>query len=1319
MAALICCLGALLAVAAASAEVTLCSSAGAGAGQCSGPRGVATDFETGHVYVADRANSRIDVFDAAGNFLFAFGWKVNATTPEEKLQTCTTASGCLAGSAGSGAGQLVNPSGIAVDNVVGSGSRHAIYVTTSDFRVQKFKPDGSFEFAAGWGVDSGAMALQTCTTASVCQAGLEGGGLCQINNGVGVVASVAVGPGGNVFLADSAGSEPNLTGRVEKLSPAGACLGETALVTGNIRLKALAIDAGEDAWVSVDGVPDQLRKYDLGIPETKICSGQEINANALALDAGGRLFASQREPWAKGGGTHQVITEYDPACNPLHRFGYGKIGSNLLGLAGFQSAEGDLFASEESGTVRYLKIPKAGPIVAPESLEAGPIGAVKATIKAEVNPEGKETQVKVQYVDQQSFENEGGFSAPGTKTSAPVTLAPGFNIKGVEVQIGCLDPPEINCLAPETEYRFRVIATNADNPSGGEEGTAGNPSFKTPPHIKSVWASEVGTDSATLNAAVDPLGLATSGYFEYVDDATYQADKVSGDGFQHATKIPAVDPPIEAAPIEFGSGEGTVSRSATPFPLVEATTYHYRVVVSDPLGPSVGQAQSFRTFGIEEAQPCPENDAFRIGPGSLLADCRAYEMVSPLDKEGGDIISLVEGTTLLPAVVNQSAVSGEKLAYGSYRPFGDVKSAPYTSQYIAARGNGGWSTHAINPAAGETLRNGAELDNEFRAFSPDLCEGWVAPLFEPPLAAGAIATYPNLYRRVDGLCGSESYEAITTSKPAVIAGTSYALEMQGRSEDGSVVAFVANAALEGSGAPAQAGCTPGGGPLCREELYVKGPGGVPVFACVLPGGTPSAKACSAGNGTPASRSRKANVANALWSDGKGIFWTEGIGDGPVYLRENPLGAGTECSGAGAPCTVAVSKAGEEASGTSASVYWGAAKDGSVAVFSTADVGTGVSDLYEFAVGSKTTKLIAHHSLGVLGMSEGAGVIYFASSEVLSGSEVNSEGDEAQPGKANLYRYAAAGGGSYRFVGTLASGDVNRSTNRSSSTPIDIQPIHHNGRVSADGGLAVFMSFAPLTHYDNTDAVSGKADTEVFRYSASENGGKGELGCVSCNPSGGRPAGTNTGEASPSFWVAARLPAFENNLYAPRVFSADGERVFFESQDPLVARDSNSRLDVYQWEAPGAGGAGGCEETDTSFSAAAGGCISLISSGQSKRNSELIDSSASGNDVFFATLASLLPQDFGLVDIYDARVGGGLPSPPPPAPECEAEDCQNPPPAPQFQTPSSNTYVGPANAVAAKKPLKCPKGKHKVKKNGKESCVKNKKKKTAKKSGAKK
>jgi hypothetical protein len=867
--------------------------------------------------------------------------------------------------------------------------------------------------------------------------------------------------------------------------------------------------------------------------------------------------------------------------------------------------------------------------------------------------------------------------------------------------------------------------------------------------------------------------------------------------------------------------------------LEPATTYHYRFVAQssgggpvygvDPDGEGPGEASfeegeeriftTSRTPGVRE--PCPDNEAFRSGPAALLPDCRAYEMVSPLDKENADISVLTELAGAAPAVLNQSSTDGGKLTFGSVRSFGGAVSAPLTSQYVATRGEGGWVTHPISPSLegeGETVA----LDTEFWSFSPDLCESWVLAPGEPVLAPGAQPETPNLYRRTDSECGGSSYEALSTAP-----GYGH-LALQGISADGSAAIYIADGPLTEEGEPTLGESTP--------QLYYR-QGAQTRFVCILPDGEASQKPCAPGGslaGNPLTNGShyNANVAGAISADGQRVFWEAGGIHAPLYLRENPgqpqsalahggaggtgkltekstgvtalvaakgkasltekspiailsetsigkfvagqpvsgtgIGAGTtivkiegntltlsaaatatkspvtltsngpmpfavgqtisapgvpagttitaikagelklskaamvtesgtpleatsECTEVAKACTLTVSREAEEETGSNASTYWGAARDGSVAVFETG------GNAYEFNVDTRTTHLIAHKAAGgFVGMSEDASRIYLASEEVLTGP--NDEGLSPVVGKRNLYLYEASG--QFHFIGALEG-----PLGPSAATLTDVDPFRHAARVSADGHHATFISSASLTDYDNTDTENEEADAEVFLYDASANGGQGKLICASCNPSGARPLGSRDRLGR---YVAAWIPTYENIFYASRVLSEEGNRLFFNSFDPLLPRDTNGRADVYEWEAPGRGT---CEEESPSYSPQNGGCIALISSGKSLTNSEFVDASPNGEDAFFTTVSSFDPRDTGLIDIYDARVGGGFPAPQSPPAACEGEACQSAPEPPNDQTPSSLSFEGAGNvreeAASAPTSTRCAKGK--VKRHGRR-CV---------------
>ena len=178
-------------------------------------------------------------------------------------------------------------------------------------------------------------------------------------------------------------------------------------------------------------------------------------------------------------------------------------------------------------------------------------------------------------------------------------------------------------------------------------------------------------------------------------------------------------------------------------------------------------------------------------------------------------------------------------------------------------------------------------------------------------------------------------------------------------------------------------------------------------------------------------------------------------------------------------------------------------------------------------------------------------------------------------------------------------------------------------------------------------------------------------------------------------------------------------MFFNSSDSLVPLDVNGAEDVYEYEPEG----DGSENTRCGPAAASGsvvfrpartlevdglegeesaGCVGLISSGTSSKESAFLDASENGGEVFFLTAAKLAPQDTDTsMDVYDAHectpqapcVGSTVSSS-----ECTTADACRAAPTSQpsvFGAPSSATFSGAGNPAPALAPAST-KAKAKVK-----------------------
>jgi len=341
------------------------------------------------------------------------------------------------------------------------------------------------------------------------------------------------------------------------------------------------------------------------------------------------------------------------------------------------------------------------------------------------------------------------------------------------------------------------------------------------------------------------------------------------------------------------------------------------------------------------------------------------------------------------------------------------------------------------------------------------------------------------------------------------------------------------------------------------------------------------------------------------------------------------------------------------------------------------------DLEAFDVGSEavTDFALTGDAVPVYVSADGS-TAYFVSETEIAGSGSNPQDDAPQAGGQNLYRSVE---GQISFVGTVTDRDVEGDPGKTADGlglwVSAFGPMSQGrlgwvpARSTPDGSVLLFKSRAALTDYD----PAGHA--EIYRYDPAAS----ELECLSCNPTGAPASSDATlqSESREGSEMFAALAWLEN-------LRADGRRAFFESSEPLVARDSDGLKDVYEWEDQGVGS---CTQP--------GGCLYLISSPQSTREEYLWAVSRSGDDVFFLSSSLLVGSDADQTpSIYDARVGGGFAEPA--ESDCEGEGCR-----PQLKPPpplsGADTQVrGPGENF---KPRRCGKGKHKVKRGGKVRCVK--------------
>jgi hypothetical protein len=785
---------------------------------------------------------------------------------------------------------------------------------------------------------------------------------------------------------------------------------------------------------------------------------------------------------------------------------------------------------------------------------------------------------------------------------------------------------EVSGLKPATEYYVRLFSENVNGKS------LSNPplSFETPGSPDAVTFAVHAVHGEALRAlgSVRPHGFDTHYSVQYVSQEVFE-----GSGWAQAE---------DSSELDAGSGQPeTNGEGVLEYPVevvgvdlpdsTAGTTYRYRMVASNELGVAQGEAETLTMPGAVDASggeaECP-NATARTGPSANLTDCRAYEQVTPVDKEGAKEIFNYGLFSPSGAAIGED---GDHLALEDDETVWGAGPGAGQSPYFFARVEGqGWKMVAA------AVQPEASVDRyEPQLFSPDLSQF----AFQAAYSTGGVkGESPNVEFKAGAPGGP--YTAIVVPRSEVGPGGGWVAA----SEDFSkLILQVGDHKLLG-------GST---GTLSGDDLY-EYVGGMSRQVNVGLGTCGAHISHLHEESTTATGPERSN--NAVSDDGSRVFFEAVPGSDcsqptHVFMRVND----TETVDLGAYRFLAANPAGsrvllDKQSGAVQEVF-----------------------LYETEA-AKTTHLFTEtgpsFDPGNFSASKDLTVLYFRSPAQLT--------EDAPPHQAafantadveNLYRYDVSAG----TLGFVAQIGHDASPGLNFMSP--------DGRFyywTATGVAGVPGGAPPSDGLDETQ----NGNDQVYRYDSRED----VVQCMSCassfdpepklsatfGGSGGGEGRAETVDGRPGLSFA----------------SESGEFAFFETPSALVPQDVDGEIepeiaqgehisfggttslssDVYEWRRDGVDGCGHLQ-----------GCVSLITNGRGGYKNMFLGTDASGRDAFFYTNSQLVSQDNDSAgDIYDARVDGGFAPPPPGLVECEGDECSTPASPPDDPTPSSFTFTDAAS-----------------------------------------
>ena len=678
--------------------------AGVQGGMFNQPRGIAIDQDTGHVFVRDSGNRRVQQFQADGTFVKAWGWGV--ATGAAAYEVCTTQAACQAGRVGDAEGDgnggqfasvssVQNSTGIAVVPAGPAGSPNpnagnVIVTDPGNRRLQEFDPTaaGDGTFVRLWGFDvvttgspgddtdtdgdgpdlANQLEICTSTAVGVCKTAADQGaggaqrppGWFRNNQPI----HVAVGPAGTVY-ADNIGPSSSISG--------GASFRVDSFDSAQTDPDVLALSS-----FVVHELVDSTEEVDPG-RETRGLDVDWSSGNLLVARTSGRAII--------------VVEVADPAGSPsLADAHYVDSGIEARGVAG-DPGSGELFLTD---LLRVFAADDDGALPALVSVEPpSGVSSRGAVLGGVVNSDGSlgtDWRLEVSR-DGSSWSTVSSGSIPGGDVDVSVSgVASG--------------------LRPNTLYLARLV-TNKE--FGNPPVVSAELTFRTHterPELAAVRADGVEDTSVRLSGRVNPHSTQTSYRFEW------------GQGNFHNV-VPVPDGLV-------GSGPEFVFVSQRLSGLEPDTVYQFRLVATSVSeGASTSPTKTFRTRAVPAGQG------------------RGFELVSPPDKVGAIGLGWWYNGPAATHLSGMAAYDGDRFAANSHNGGTMLDDSPFALANEVAFAdrvgdNVGWQSHPSVP--GPMYRSQPYRNALPRAGASDDLSlmGWLSN-------GGLLAPFPDMADWHDGL----------------------------------------------------------------------------------------------------------------------------------------------------------------------------------------------------------------------------------------------------------------------------------------------------------------------------------------------------------------------------------------------------------------------------------------------------------------------------------------------------------------------------------------------------------------------------------------